>query len=630
MIYTYTYYHRGKLHVRGITPEGERVIKTVDYEPTVWVNKDVSYSAFKDRIVSVDFNKYRRMMDDEGLVALRFDSIGSASKFISEVSPRDRENPGVFTSPRQMFESQYMCEEFPETFTVDSRQLRIFSLDIETEIGHRAVPDYTPVRIRRRADEGEQTEQTEQTMSIGEVEQNPERDKFELFDPDREVWCRYDEHPWRFVGGFPEPTEANEQISLITVDDVNANHIYTWGVTGFKNPRPEEITYFHCGTERELLENFVGWWRGNYPDILTGWNTSTFDIVYIIKRVGRVLGERFVKELSPFGAVELREKRVTADTTDTVGRFIGIACLDYLDLYKKFGFAGNKESYKLDDISRDELGIQKIPNPTGGGFREFYSGEFTVTTKPSPDDHKIRKLGWMRTQIRNGLREHPEWQSKYDSLNETIVRMCKQLFIEYNIRDVELVDKLDKKRKLIDLALSIACMAHMNWEDVFSPVKTWDHIIYNTQWRKGIIIPQHTNQTKTAQYEGAYVKPPLVGKHEYCSSFDLDSLYPHILMQYNIGPETLVRNPRDGKPVNIHVDLDKLIAKKEDTSEAHRAGLSMAASGFLYKKDKRSIIPLLSEEMYANRKRIKKLYLKYKSEHEKIVEELRRRGLETE
>ena len=165
----------------------------------------------------------------------------------------------------------------------------------------------------------------------------------------------------------------------------------------------------------------------------------------------------------------------------------GVAALDYFDLYRKFTYSA-QESYRLDHIAKVELGESKAGNPFDT-FREWYTKDY-------------------------------------------------QSFIEYNINDVELVDRLEDKMKLIELCLTMAYDAKVNYIDVLGTVRYWDIIIYNHLREKKIVIPQKVSNEKFEKYEGAYVKDPQVGMQNWVMSFDLNSLYPHLIMQYNISPET--------------------------------------------------------------------------------------------
>jgi DNA polymerase elongation subunit (family B) len=118
---------------------------------------------------------------------------------------------------------------------------------------------------------------------------------------------------------------------------------------------------------------------------------------------------------------------------------------------------------------------------------------------------------------------------------------------------VELVDRLEDKMKLIELALTMAYDAKVNYADVFYQVRMWDNIIYNYLKKRDIVIPPRNRTQKNEKYAGAYVKEPIPGKYDYVVNFDLNSLYPHLIMQYSVSPETLV----------VKDELNKRIAELE-------------------------------------------------------------------
>lgn len=355
--------------------------------------------------------------------------------------------------------------------------------------------------------------------------------------------------------GFPDPATAGEKILLITVKDRRHNHTVTWGLYEFKSKHSHQ-EYRHFTTEQNLLMDFICWWQQNYPDIITGWNSSLFDVTYLYNRLNRVLGDDLASKLSPWGNVFQRPVDLGGRTAQKT-YIAGIASLDYLDLYKKFTYSA-QESYKLDYIAWVELGERKLENP-GNTFKDFYT---------------------------------KHWDT----------------FVEYNIRDVELVDKLDEKMKLLDLALTIAYAAKVNYEDVFSPVKTWDVIIYNYLNDQNIVIPQRKKQNKTQAYEGAYVKDPLIGKHHWCCSFDLNSLYPHLIMQYNMSPETITNTRLD-------INIDSLLNKECDLTEAHEKNLAVAANGWCFTREKRGLLPTQMQRYYDLRVVYKKDMLKAKQQY---------------
>ena len=355
--------------------------------------------------------------------------------------------------------------------------------------------------------------------------------------------------------GFPNVQEANEEILLITIKDNHHKQIVTFGSKPFITDR-KDVKYMQCTDETNMLRMFVTFWSNNYPDVITGWNINSFDIPYIVNRIHLVLGEEYVKRLSPWGMVNEKKAYVGGGTTINSYSFAGISVLDYLDLYKKFTYT-NQESYKLDYIASVEIKEKKLENPYDN-FKDFYTQD------------------WYK-------------------------------FVKYNIHDTELVDKLEDKMKLIELVYTLAYSSKVNYEDVFSPVRMWDCIIFNYLHERNITIPlKDEGGTKAAEFEGAYVKDPLVGPHKWVASFDLNSLYPHLIMQYNMSPETLT-------DTRIDTNVDKLLA---GTPINVPVGLAMSANGWCYTKEKKGFLPALMEEMYNNRSKFKKQMLKAEQEYE--------------
>lgn len=368
--------------------------------------------------------------------------------------------------------------------------------------------------------------------------------------------------------GFPEPAIAGEVIQLISIKDTRHHQMTTFGLYPYDNKR-SDVTYVHCSTEQELLKQFMVWWQQHYPDVVTGWNSSLFDITYLYNRMCKVIGDTLANKLSPWGQVSQRE--VDLGGRVAIKTYIaGISSLDYLDLYKKFGAYSAKESYKLDAIAFEELGERKLENP-GSSFKDFYT---------------------------------KYWQT----------------FVDYNIRDVELVDKLDDKMKLMDLALTMAYDAKVNYEDVFSPVKTWDIIIYNYLNDRRIVIPRRKEGNKSEAFEGAYVKDPLAGKHNWCCSFDLNSLYPHLIMQYNMSPETIT-------DMKLDVSVEKLLTRGVDLSVLQENNYTMTANGWCFKREQRGLLPTQMQLYYDRRVQYKQAMLKAKQDIQDIDRELAKRGV---
>lgn len=305
--------------------------------------------------------------------------------------------------------------------------------------------------------------------------------------------------------GFPDPYKANEPITAIAVKTVGGN-MKVYGCGDFNNQR-DDVAYFKCRDEYDLCKRFLEDWQLNTPDIITGWNTRFFDIPYLINRFTKILGESEMKTLSPWGYIN--ERKMVVRGRDMIEYDIyGISSLDYIELYRWYAPGGkSQDSYRLDNIAQVELGEGKI------SYDEF------------ENLHQLYRLNY-------------------------------QKFIEYNIKDVELILKLEDKLKLIELALTLAYDTKSNFNDVFAQTRMWDAIIYNYLLERNIVVPPNETSVKDGAFEGAYVKDPQIGVHDYVASFDLNSLYPHLMMQYSISPENLVeRSVIDGRKLKL---LDEL------------------------------------------------------------------------
>ena len=352
--------------------------------------------------------------------------------------------------------------------------------------------------------------------------------------------------------GFPNPQDAIEPLLSITVKNHANKQIFVWGVGMYKTTRPD-VAYVNCENEKELIYEFLKFWQMNQPDVITGWNTEFFDIPYLCNRIKKLCGEDDLKKLSPWKSVSSKNI-YSMGRSHQVWDIQGIAALDYYDLYRKFTYT-NQESYRLDHIAYVELGERKDGNPYDT-FRDWYTNDF-------------------------------------------------QSFIDYNITDVEIVDKLEEKMKLIDLCLTMAYEAKVNYTDVLGSVKYWDILIHNYLMDKGIVVPQKVEREKSEKYEGAYVKDPQTGMHEWVLSFDLNSLYPHLIMQYNISPETM-----KSEQTVPNMSVDKLLDKQIDTSVLKNT--TMTPNGALFRTDKKGFLPEMMQKMYDDRVRYKKAMLEAK------------------
>ena len=353
-------------------------------------------------------------------------------------------------------------------------------------------------------------------------------------------------------GGFPSIESPDEKIIAITVMMDGKTYVFGLGEFTLEGDGVIAVSY---DDERELLSAFIDTWRHLDPDIVTGWNVRFFDIPYMVARMER-LEEGWSSSLSPWG--RLRQSVVNRMGRDqTVHTISGLAVLDYLELYQKFTYV-KQESYSLNHISKVELGEEKLSYAEYETIQEFYTQDF-------------------------------------------------QKFVEYNVQDVALVQKLESKLKLMELAAALAYSARVNFEDVFSQVRTWDAIIHHHLMSKGIVIPRKEEAEKEDQYAGAFVKEPLVGKHDWVVSFDLNSLYPHLIMQYNISPDTKGNFTRGSLTPDVVLRGDPSV---EQLVEAARETDScLAANGVGFTRQVRGFLPELMDSMYAERKRFKELMI---------------------
>ena len=381
----------------------------------------------------------------------------------------------------------------------------------------------------------------------GEMKWN--KDYIKIFTLDIETECE---------NGFPDPDTAKETVICITIKNHSNKQIITWGTGDFISKKAN-VTYVKCQNEKHMLLEFLKFWCKNHPDILTGWNVKFFDMPYLMNRMRYIFDNDTINKMSPWNYVNA-DRIQFGQKNQQIWNILGVSVLDYFDLYRKFTYV-RQESYKLNYIAKVELGESKLDNPYET-FKDFYTKDY-------------------------------------------------QRFVEYNIQDVELVDRLEDKMKLIELCLTMAYDYKVNYTDVYSQVRCWDTIIYNHLLTKNIQIPPREDQVKDTQYEGAYVKDPQLGLHNWIVSFDLNSLYPHLIMQYNISPETFVGT--EPKAVGVENFLDERLNLKW----AKDRNVTIAPNGAMFKRDKQGFLPELMEKMYTERVVFKKKSIEAKKEYQK-------------
>jgi DNA polymerase elongation subunit (family B) len=378
--------------------------------------------------------------------------------------------------------------------------------------------------------------------------------------------------------GFPNPYKATEPITAIGIHRLGGK-TKVYGCGSYRN-NDENVDYVTCKDEIDLCERFLADWTSDHPDVVTGWNIKFFDIPYLINRITRVLGEDDVKKMSPWEIISQRDT-VFKGKEQTVYDIVGVSALDYLELYQWYAPGGrNIENYRLDTVANVELGESKLS------------------------------------------------YDEYDSLHQ-LYKLDYQKFIDYNIKDVKLVLRLEDKLKLIELALTLAYDTKTNYDDVFAQTRMWDALIYNYLLERNVVVPPRRIAKKNEAFEGAYVKEPQIGMHDWVASFDLNSLYPHLIMQYNISPETLVETrdyTDEMRDLAVKASVESLLNRELDTSKLEK--VTITPNGQFFRTDKQGFLPAMMVDMYEDRKKFKKLMIQSQKDYEKETNESKRKEIE--
>ena len=366
--------------------------------------------------------------------------------------------------------------------------------------------------------------------------------------------------------GFAPVENPFEEVIAITVESKGMYVVFGCGEFSTKNP---QVKYILCENEMDLLKRFMEYWEGLAPDIVTGWNVQFYDIPYLVNRISRIFGDKEAKRLSPWKYLSTRSALYKGRTHQVVD-LVGISTLDYIELYRKY--QPKQESEKLNYIAYVELGEKKLSYDEYGSLHSLYKNNY-------------------------------------------------QKFIEYNIKDVELVKKLEEKLKLIEMVATLAYDAKVNFVDVFAQVRMWDTIIYNHLKQYDYVMPKLKENTKSDEYAGAYVKDISPGMYEWVVSFDLNSLYPNLIAQFNISPECLVKDKHK------NVSIKSLLNTEFDTSELKVQNMTMAANGHCFTNERIGFLPDILMRMYEDRKLYKKKMLDAQKQFELVKEEIHRRQL---
>jgi len=369
-----------------------------------------------------------------------------------------------------------------------------------------------------------------------------------------------------FGDGFPDCDNPVNEILTIAYKSSKDDTYRVWGLKPYdetQSQRDVKIDYMQFGSEEKMLLHFIDWWANpeNTPDVITGWNIRFFDIPYMVARMTHLLGEQNTKRLSPWGSIRIGEVKFMGNSQRVV-TLSGVAQLDYMDLFKKFAYTyGNQESYSLNHIASVVLGEKKLDYSEVGSLRNLYDADY-------------------------------------------------QMFVDYNIKDVELIERFEEKMGLITLVITTAYIGGVNYTDTLGTTAIWDSIIYRRLMRERTVpgltqAPASNYDIKSgkSRIAGGYVKEVVQGMSEWVMSFDLNSLYPNIIIQNNMSPETLIPHSFVNSVVpDILINTDKKAPE----------GVAMAGNGSVYRKDVKGIIPEIVEELYTKRVEIKKRTIEFK------------------
>ena len=239
-------------------------------------------------------------------------------------------------------------------------------------------------------------------------------------------------------------------------------------------------------TEKQMLDTFLDIIED--ADVLSGWNSEGYDIPYTINRITKTLGKAETRRMCLMKKLPKQRNYEKFGSEVSTYDLVGRIHLDYLELYRKYNYE-ERHSYRLDYIGEMEVGEKKVPYE--GSLDRLYNHDFLK-------------------------------------------------FCEYNIQDVMLLDKLDKKLQFVDLANIIAHENTVLIPTTMGAVATTEQAIINEAHRRGMVVPDKPKASDRDSAAGAFVATPKKGYHEWVGSMDLNSLYPSVFRALNMAPETIV------------------------------------------------------------------------------------------
>lgn len=376
-------------------------------------------------------------------------------------------------------------------------------------------------------------------------------------------------------GGYANIDEADKEIISISMRYAKSKEYILLALKGYDKSKtitgidPENIRFEEFANEKLMLNRFIQIWTNSYPDVVTGWNVEYYDIMYTVTRIIRLFGEEKAKQLSPWGNIRKKTNEFHGRQQSTY-EIYGVSVIDYMDAFKKFGYKyGPQESFKLDNIAGVILGEKKVDYSEYGNLNDLY--------KKNP-----------------------------------------QLFLDYSLKDTYLIQRFEEETALLQLVFTVAYGGGVNYSDAFGTVGIWESTIYRELVANNVIpFIKRIDNDSFESLIGGYVKDVKPGLYDWIVSLDLNSLYPHLMMQYNMSPETYVH----GEKQSVSVDM---VLANEYQNETEYA---VAANGAMFRKNFKGVIPRIIEGYYAERKAVKIEMLEAESRLESIKKEMEKRKL---
>lgn len=511
------------LLIRIADDMGNRRLLKKKFEPTLY-------------LPTADYSNVEKVgLLNEPLVSKKFPDMRTADNYLEEY----KEVQGAAIYGQTDYAYQFIAHSFPGKIEPDYSNIHIANLDIEVfsagwkdgEMTKGPFPHPTiemqtfkgsEARVRRFHKQVLANHDFVREHFPGSFISNNVTDQFPVIDSN---------------GKITQDMNAAFPITLIQLQDMATNKFMVWGMPCSKDRNKFaydvedkeigglEVVYQEFTTEQDLLRSFLDFWSERQFDGWTGWNIETFDSPYLVERMNQVLGEAETSRLSPWGIIK---KRIIRDKKGdiTTYQFVGCPMLDFMQIYKKHTYT-TRERYSLDWIAYVELKEKKMDYSESKSLFDLYFNDYCKHTR-------------------------------------------------YGIKDVKLVWRLEQKLRLLQLMFVLAYRTKSNYEDGLGTVAPWLAMCYYRLYEKGIVPKIQRVYDGATNFEGAYVMEVKPGIYFWVFSEDLNSLYPHIIQQYNLGPETIVEDKHKRREI-IEAMCEELAAQMNDmTTPMHKRRLMKA------------------------------------------------------